>query len=130
MTTAPVLDASELAQLGEDLGDLEALHRFVDRYATMLPERVARLDHALAAHDLDDWQDAALSLRTSSAMAGARALSRMVGEAEQTLVPRTPPAQPWPCSDASDDFICALRRLAAETERQLRTYLEHPAPGR
>lgn len=127
MTTAPVLEVSELAQLGEQLGDLDALHRFVDRYATMLETRVARLDHALAAQDLDDWQDAALSLRTSSAMAGARALSQMVGEAEATLVPRTSPTDPWPGSEASIDFMCGLRRLAAETERQLRSFLARPA---
>ena len=119
MTIAPVLDATELAELGEQLGDLDALHRFVDRYATMLDQRVERLDHALDAQDLDDWQDAALSLRTSSAMAGATALSQLVREAESYLVANPP----WPRRDVQQDFMTGLRQLAAATERELRSFL-------
>ncbi|NLE96738.1 MAG: Hpt domain-containing protein [Propionibacterium sp.] len=122
MTIAPVLDATELAELGEQLGDLDALHRFVDRYATMLDQRVERLDHALDAQDLDDWQDAALSLRTSSAMAGATALSQLIREAESYLV-----ANPhWPRPDVQKEFMTGLRQLAAATERELRSFLARP----
>lgn len=122
MTIAPVLDTRELAQLGEELGDRDALCTFLDRYATMLDQRVDRLERALDARDVDDWEDAALSLRTSSQMAGAMALSRLVAEVQAWLKSVTP-ENPWPGESALHCVVMCLRLLAAETARQLRVFV-------
>lgn len=117
--TAPVLDLDALRVLGEELGDADVLCTFLRRYLEMLDRRIERLERALSVEDRDSWMDAALSLRTSSAMAGAQALSEQVGILQGVLGS--------PASSAARrcaaEGMARLRRIAAETTRQLRAFL-------
>jgi HPt (histidine-containing phosphotransfer) domain-containing protein len=123
MTTAPVLDTDALDRLAEQLGDPELLCGFIRRYESMLGQRVDRLLHALNTQDHDDWMDAVLSLKTSSAMAGAAALSRLAAELQDQLAKRPPAPVRWPAKDCLEKILAKLRQLAAETARQLRAFL-------
>ena len=123
MTTAPVLDTDALGRLGEQLGDPDVLRGFVRRYATLLDQRVERLHRALTTQDHDDWMDAVLSLKTSSAMAGAAALSQLAAELQDYLAKRPPNPIRWPNPDCLETVMEKLRRLARETALQLRLFL-------
>ncbi|MDN5900460.1 MAG: Hpt domain-containing protein [Brachybacterium sp.] len=124
MSTAVILDDDALHHLGEQLGDSGILCGFLDRYLALLEQRIARLERALAAADRDDWIDAVLSLKTSSAMAGAQALTE-----EAARLQRESACWPWWCTPTRAsvtrraECISGLRRLAAETARQLRAFL-------
>lgn len=123
MPTAPVLDCDVLRRLGEQLGDVDVLCRFLDRYLALLDHRIARLEHALTACDQTDWTDAALSLKTSSAMAGAQALAEQAADLQQETVEDATEA-PGGVLCRRADLMACLRGLAAETARQLRAFLE------
>lgn len=90
----------------------------------MLDQRVDRLHHALNTQDHDDWMDAVLSLKTSSAMAGAAALSEMATELQDLLAKRPPAPVRWPMADCLDTVIARLRHLARETARALRQFID------
>ncbi|REE03714.1 Hpt domain-containing protein [Citricoccus muralis] len=130
MTTAPVLDADALGRLGEQLGDTDMLCRFIHRYEAMLDQRVERLQRALTARDHEDWMDAVLSLKTSSALAGAEALSRLAAELQEDFASRPPTPVLWPAMERLTEIMECVRRLAAETARQLRLFLQQdPSPA-
>lgn len=90
----------------------------------MLNQRVERLQRALVARDHEDWMDAVLSLKTSSAMAGAEALSRLAATLQDDFACRPPTPVRWPAMDRLTEIMECLRRLAAETARQLRLFLQ------
>jgi hypothetical protein len=75
--TGVVLDAEALKELVADVGAAEA-DLFARRYLDLLEERVLNLRLAAAAADLDGVHEAALSLRTTSAMVGAEELAGAV----------------------------------------------------
>lgn len=128
MTNAPVLDAVALRRLAEQLEDDDVLCEFLRRYLGMLDQRIDRLERALIAQDREDWMDAVLSLKTSSALAGAQALA-----AEAALLQEDAQAPPSGASATRDAGTCrsgpmdGLRELAAETARQLRAALQQTA---
>ncbi|GAB3812681.1 hypothetical protein GCM10028820_06140 [Tessaracoccus terricola] len=95
----------------------------MDRYADLLQTRIARVEHALAAHDLEDWHDAALSLRTSSTMAGAAALAELVSELQQTVEENPLADVVWLCNDKLSAAILDLKVLAEETNARLRAFV-------
>ncbi|ASK65515.1 hypothetical protein CFK39_06350 [Brachybacterium avium] len=147
MPTAPVLDDDVLHRLGEQLGSSDALCGFLRRYLALLEQRIARLERALDCADQDDWKDAVLSLKTSSVMAGAQALAEQAADLEQesagcpswlapagavegqALAPA--PGKRDPALTRRAERMACLRRLAAETARQLRAFLRRVggAPG-
>lgn len=123
-STAPILDLDALRVLGEELGDADILCGFLRRYLAMLERRIERLERALSAADRDTWMDAALSLRTSSAMAGAQALSDQVAVLQEDLgLPTSSAAR-----RCAAEGMARLRKIAAETSRQLRAFLQSVAP--
>lgn len=125
-STAPVLDVDALRALGDELGDAEVLCGFLRRYLEMLDRRIERLERALSAADHENWMDAALSLRSSSAMAGARALSEQVAALQDHFGSSASDSAPRRC--AAEAMAC-LRRIAAETARQLRIFLRGVGPA-
>lgn len=124
MTTASVIDTDALGRLGDQLGDTEVLCGFIRRYEAMLDQRIERLQCALAAQDHEDWMDAVLSLKTSSALAGAEALSRLAADLQDDFANRPPTPVRWPARECLAEIMQPLRRLAAETARQLRLFLQ------
>lgn len=129
MPTTPVLDDDALHRLGEQLGSADVLCGFLRRYLALLDQRIARLEHALDCSDQEDWMDAVLSLKTSSAMAGAQALAQTAADLQQESV-----SCPSWCAPAQSsargagstrraEYMACLRRLAAETAGQLRHFL-------
>lgn len=70
----PVLDRRTLAQLAEDLGSAELATNFSNAFAMMWPQRMARLEQAVAAQNYEQANDAAGSIRVSATMVGATQL--------------------------------------------------------
>lgn len=129
MPTAPVLDHQALRRLEAELGDADIFCGFLRRYIALLEKRLERLDHALSAADHDGWMDAVLSLRTSSAQAGAQALAERAADLQQDSAP-CPSWSATRCSAVvrrARSMTC-LHALAAETARQLRVFLQQ-VPG-
>lgn len=148
MPRATVLDDDALHRLGEQLGDSDVLCRFLRHFLALLDQRIARLGHAMAAPDQDAWMDAVLSLKSSSAMAGAQALAEQAAVLQQECVSRLPCcAPPEPTAHAAvapggtsagttcaattgcaitrrTEYMASLNRVASETARQLRIFLE------
>lgn len=121
MFTAPVLDTEALSRLGEELGDTDTLCGFLRRYVAMLDQRIDRLERALSTRDHEGWMDAVLSLKTSSALAGAEALAAEAA----ALQAGSPGGTSVTCASfgCGGEAMAALRRLAGETARQLRAFL-------
>lgn len=117
---APVLDIDALRVLGEELGDADVLCSFLRRYLSMLERRIERLEQALSIADRDGWMDAALSLKTSSAMAGAHALSEQVASLQEGFAALASGA----ARRCAAEGMACVRRIAAETARQLWLYLQ------
>lgn len=120
----PIVDTDVLGRLGDQLGDTEVLCGFIRRYESMLDQRVERLQCALAAQDHEDWMDAVLSLRTSSAMAGAEALSHLAATLQEAFGGQPATEGRWPARERLAEIMAALRRLARETVRQLRLFVQ------
>jgi HPt (histidine-containing phosphotransfer) domain-containing protein len=81
----PALDGAHLRRLAQECSPAAA-ESFADNYAALLPQRVDRIIRSIAAGDRAMATDAALSLRTSSAMAGALRMSRLCTQVEQDLL--------------------------------------------
>ena len=122
MTAPPVLDTRALDRLGEQLGDADALCGFLRRYLAMLDERIARLERALRTEDHEGWMDAVLSLKTSSALAGAQALALEAAALQEGS--RGHSSVTCTAITCGVEALSALRRLAAETSRQLRAFVQ------
>ena len=122
MTTAPVLDAEALSRLGEELGDTDTLCGFLRRYVAMLDQRIDRLECALSIQDHEGWMDAVLSLKTSSALAGAQALALEAAALQEGSRGHT--SVTCTAITCGVEALAALRRLAAETSRQLRAFVQ------
>jgi HPt (histidine-containing phosphotransfer) domain-containing protein len=116
MSTTPILDDDALRRLGDQLGDPGILCRFLRRYLSLLEGRLDRVERARSGGDPEEWQDAVLSLRSSSAMAGARALAEEAGELARSASPRP-------------EHLERLCPLAVETDRQLRRHLQGRCPA-
>src|SRR5699024_9861481 len=87
-------------------------------------QRIERLEHAVSAQDHDSWMDAVLSLKTSSALAGAQALSTLAARLQEgTGHPGSPSWRRW-CAAGCSEVLGTLRELAEETARQLRLFLQ------
>ena len=80
----PVLDAGPLQVLAAEVGPAFA-EAFIDDYLQMLPERASKILRALAGGDPRMAADAVVSLRATSAMAGALRLERCCKELESRI---------------------------------------------
>lgn len=77
----PVLDPMPLMILADDAGDTAA-HRFIEEYLDLLPSRVSRVVRGMTDADLSAFLDAVVSLKVTSAMAGARRMERYCRQLE------------------------------------------------
>lgn len=124
MSTAPVIDLDALRLMGDELGDPAILCGFLRHYVALLDRRVGRLERALALRDREGWMDAALSLKASSAMAGAQALTETVAALQEDLAPEMgsgPCRAGLACPAVA---MACLRTLATETARQVQSFLQ------
>ncbi|APX03709.1 MULTISPECIES: Hpt domain-containing protein [Arthrobacter] len=80
----PVLDTGPLQVLATEVGPAFA-EAFMDDYLQMLPERASKILRALASGDPRMAADAVVSLRATSAMAGALRLERCCSELEARI---------------------------------------------
>ncbi len=74
---AAVFDPNAVAQLTGDAGDAAFAPVFVDKFRSLLPQRVRRIAICLGNDDLDDALDAVLSLKVSACLIGAGELCLM-----------------------------------------------------
>lgn len=81
----PILDASVLDELEEELADRTLIRRFATDYAALWPHRLERVAAAVEDHDQDAALDAVISVKVSSAMIGAARLSRLAETLERSL---------------------------------------------
>jgi len=80
----PVLDDGALQDLKEEAGDAVA-QQFMEEYLVMLPVRAAKIFKGLTRGDTETTLEAIISLRVSSAMAGARRLESYCAGLESAL---------------------------------------------
>lgn len=80
----PVLDGAALKDLEDEAGEA-VTRRFVEDYLLMLPARAARILKGLAGEDPEPGGQALMSLRVTSAMAGALRLESLCGDLERAL---------------------------------------------
>jgi HPt (histidine-containing phosphotransfer) domain-containing protein len=80
----PVLDAGPLQTLAIEVGPAFA-EAFIDDYLQMLPDRASKILRALASGDPRMAADAVVSLKATSAMAGALRLERCCKELEARI---------------------------------------------
>ncbi|MDQ4501863.1 Hpt domain-containing protein [Sinomonas sp. ASV322] len=109
----PLIDDGALHLLAYDVGP-EIAASFARDFARIWPRRRNALAQALGADDLPKAIDAALSLRTSSAMVGASRLAGLSEELERAL--------------RSEGFAAAARLLPAVSdcgERTVRALVPH-----
>ncbi|MBT2548030.1 Hpt domain-containing protein [Arthrobacter sp. ISL-65] len=78
------LDDGALQDLKDDAGEAVA-RAFIEEYLLMLPARAAKIVRALTREDTVESLDAVVSLRTSSAMAGALRLESYCRDLERGL---------------------------------------------
>lgn len=129
MNDASLLDTAALRRLSEQLGDDAVLCRFLQRYRSLLARRIARLEDALQEQDAAAWDDALLSLRTSSELAGARALAERTSDLAEDPAP-CPSAPLRPVGDSRVLRLTRLREEARATCAQLEDYLRQVEVGR
>jgi len=65
------LDLQKIHDLGRDLNSPHVAVRFLSNFLGMLPQRLARIQSAVAAYDDETAMDALLSLTITAAMTGA-----------------------------------------------------------
>lgn len=112
-TMTPLISIATLQDLEESLdGDWELCRSFVCRYVDMWPGRFVRIHEAVTAGNLEDAMDAALSLRSSSLMAGAAKL----GELSSNLIHSLEAGS----STAAAGQLTALRKCGIQTMVQLK----------
>jgi signal transduction histidine kinase/CheY-like chemotaxis protein len=109
-----VLDRSVFHQLGEDLGDVEALKDAVRVFLNGTPGLIAALRDAATQGDAAAVQRAAHTLKASSAMLGALELSRCCEELERST--RTESVKSAPARVADIEAIYRSVELALRAE--------------
>ncbi|MEW1804946.1 hypothetical protein [Pseudarthrobacter sp. NPDC080039] len=66
------LDLQKIHDLGRDLNSSHVAVRFLSNFLGMLPQRLARIQSAVAAYDDETAMDALISLTITAAMTGPR----------------------------------------------------------
>ena len=116
LVSAPVLDDEALVRLADSVDDAGAADRFAARYVELLPSRIARIDDALRAGDVDAALDASLSLKVTSCTAGALELQALALVIEDDLRgPGIPAARKH-----SGALLAAAERASAALARYLK----------
>ncbi|MBT2523379.1 hypothetical protein [Arthrobacter sp. ISL-28] len=80
----PVLDSAALQSMADEAG-LRTAQTFFDEYLQLLPKRAASVMRGLAAEDPASALEALVSLRVTSAIAGALRLEGYCRKVEQAL---------------------------------------------
>jgi HPt (histidine-containing phosphotransfer) domain-containing protein len=80
----PVLDSSTLRSMADEAG-LRTAQTFMDEYLQLLPKRAASVMRGLAGEDPAPALEALVSLKVTSAMAGALRLEGYCHKLEQAL---------------------------------------------
>ncbi|MBT2522383.1 Hpt domain-containing protein [Arthrobacter sp. ISL-28] len=86
----PVLDPAPLTVLVDDAGDTAA-QRFFSEYLDLLPARVSKVIGGLTSSDVAASRDAVVSLKVTSAMAGAVRMEHYCRQLEERLAARRLP---------------------------------------
>ncbi|WP_030147830.1 MULTISPECIES: Hpt domain-containing protein [Mycetocola] len=121
-TDHPLLEHAEIERLSAALnGDLAATRAFLHSFCERWPERIAALEQSILHSDVLHARDSVLSIRTSSAMVGAKRLTVIAAGIECTLSEGHP--------DRVEENLRALRVSGIETIEALRTYLSEQSPA-
>ncbi|WP_158300482.1 Hpt domain-containing protein [Arthrobacter crystallopoietes] len=83
---APLVSLEALRRLAAELEDEETCRTFVGSFIGTWDERQARLRQAIQASDAKAAMDVVLSVKVSSAMAGAGRLSQLAGNLQVMLL--------------------------------------------
>ena len=112
----PAFDATVLKRLADELEDEGFAVVFANCYRRMLPGRVARVTRSLDEGDEDCALDAALSLKVSCLVVGARQLAELASAIEGGVRRRD--------LEAARAAARQLAAVADRTDHALRDYLE------
>lgn len=121
MSSRSVIDAAVLRGLHEAIGDPSAFCAFVRRYVEMMQGRLDRLHEALSSGERREMRDAALSLRASSEMVGARVLAQHVQSLQQSV--NSFDTAQNPCAAWITARVLEMQHAADETCAQLHALL-------
>lgn len=116
--------ADALHRLVDQVGEAAAV-AFVNRFVNMWPLRRQRLHLAIEQHDSEQGQDAALSLCSGAAMAGAYRLAEL-GTQLGASIPETTRSPAW-CTAAG--ILHELDRLGAESVADVARLARNICPG-
>jgi HPt (histidine-containing phosphotransfer) domain-containing protein len=94
----------------------QSLRRYIRAYLELLPERLERIERAIALADTGDATRLMFDLRASSAMLGARRLAELLSTLETTVAVGLPiaPAHLAVLRSEADTVAAALHRLLRE----------------
>jgi hypothetical protein len=111
----PELEAvsrAQLARVREDIGEASLRH-YVDAYLELLPDRLDRIDRAVAAADTAEATRVMFDLRAASAMLGASRLPPLLSNLEAGLGVGLPtaPAHLAVLRSEADAVAAELRRI-------------------
>lgn len=81
----PVLDLSVLRELEEELGGSGVAHNFARDYIGIWEKRLRYLERSVEDNDPDTAMDAALSLKNSALMVGAKRLAKLAIEVQRLV---------------------------------------------
>lgn len=125
----PALDPAQLAVLADEAGDTAA-QRFLAEYLDMLPSRVSKVIVGLTGSDVLNAREAVVSLKVTSAMAGAVRMEHYCRQLEDGLAVRKLPdaaAVLVGMSKASRLILDEAGRVQSETTGDHRPLTEFPA---
>lgn len=118
----PLLDESVLGRLKEELDDLDYASTFFESYIDFLPQRIDRLRSALVNGNVERALDAALSLKSSSQMIGARQLAVLSATVEATIRAEGNRAGGAALPQYANLLLAAIRQCGTQTCQRLRAY--------
>lgn len=123
-----LLEPAPLMALADDMGDPACAVNFLRDYLRMLPGRMARISTHLQEKDCEAAMDALLSLRVTSAMAGAQETERNCRAIEALI--RSNRLQ-YACTAALslESSVNALIAASQDLLIQARADLLHVAPA-
>lgn len=110
----PVLQLHTLTELAEDLGSTQLATNFSNAFARMWPRRMARLEQAVAAGNIEAALDAAGSIQVSASMVGAAELElagAQILDLTESADPATVQAALLELGIIGDAAVDALRSL-------------------
>lgn len=118
----PLLDESVLGKLQEELEEFNYAAKFLESYIAVLPQRIDSLRSGLVDGNVERALDAALSLKSSSQLIGARQLAGLAATVEAAIREDGRHAGGATLPQYVDLFLTPIKHCGFQTCERLRAY--------